>query len=72
MWPSLLQHSLKCQLNLSLREQPLLPVLDVFKLGRETPCSRRGSRDAAEDDPRHSILQLNTEGLTANKISVTE
>jgi len=32
--------------------------------------SGRGSRNAAEDDPRHNILQLNTEGLTANKISV--
>jgi len=41
-------------------------------LGRKTPCSRRGSRDAAEDDPRPSILQLNTEVLTTNKISVLE
>jgi len=36
------------------------------------PCSRPGSRDAAEDDSRPSILQPNTEGLTANKISVIE
>jgi len=34
-------------------------------LGRETPCLRRSSRNAAEDDRRPSILQLNTEGLTA-------
>jgi len=34
--------------------------------------SRRGSRDAAEDDPRPSILQLNTEGLTPNKICIIE
>jgi len=27
---------------------------------------------AAEDDRRPSILQLNTEGLTANKISVID
>jgi len=58
--------------NLSPREQALLPVLDVFSVGwvREL---RRGSRDAAsEDDPRPNILQLNTEGMTANKISVIE
>jgi len=36
------------------------------------PFSWRGSRNAAEDDPRPSILQLNTEGLIANKISVIE
>jgi len=41
-------------------------------LGRETPGARRSSRDAAEDDPRRGILQLNTEGLTANKISIIE
>jgi len=35
------------------------------------PFSGRGSRNAAED-PRPSILQLNTEGLTADKISVIE
>jgi len=32
-WPSLFRHSLKCLLNLSLREQPLLPMLDVFNVG---------------------------------------
>jgi len=32
----------------------------------------RGSRNAAKDDPQCNILQLNTERLTANKISVTE
>jgi len=37
-----------------------------------TPVSGRGSRNAAEDDPRPSILQLNTEGLTDNKISVID
>jgi len=41
-------------------------------LGKETPSSKRDRRDAAEDDRRLSILQLNTEGLTTNKISVTE
>ena len=42
-------------------------------LVREMPGTRRGSRNApAEDDPRHSILQLNTEGLTTNKISNVE
>jgi len=41
-------------------------------VGHKTPFSGRGSRNAAEDDPRPNILQLNTEGLTANKISVIE
>ena len=41
-------------------------------MGYQTPFSGRGSRNAAEDDPRPSILQLNTEGLTDNKFSVIE
>jgi len=40
-------------------------------VGRKTPFSGRGSRNAAED-PRNNILQLNIEGLTANKIFVIE
>jgi len=32
-WSSLLQHFLQCLPNLSLREEPLLPVLDVFGAG---------------------------------------
>ena len=40
-------------------------------VGHQTPFSGRGSRNAAEDlGP--NILQLNTEGLTADKISVIE
>ena len=39
-------------------------------MGQTTPFSGRGSRNAAEDDPRPNILQLNTEWLTDNKISV--
>ena len=35
------------------------------------PFSERGSRNAAKD-PQPNTLQLNTEGLTANKISVIE
>ena len=62
----------KCQLNLSLREQPLPPPGCVRRgMSHETPFSGRGSRNAAED-LRPNILQLNTEGLTANKISVIE
>jgi len=45
-------------------------VLDV--LGRNTSFSRRDISSDAEDDPRPSILQLNTEGLTASKITVIE
>jgi len=41
-------------------------------LGKNTPFSRRCSKNAAEDDPRPSILQLNTEGLIASKITVIE
>jgi len=40
-------------------------------VGHQTPFSRRGSRNAAED-LRPNILQLKTEGLTAGKISVIE
>jgi len=35
-------------------------------LGQNTPFSGCSSRDAAEDDPQPSTLQLNTDGLTAN------
>jgi len=38
-------------------------------MGHTTRCSGRGSRNAAEDDPRP---KLNTEGLTENTISVIE
>ena len=41
-------------------------------MGQTTPFLGRGSRNAAEDDPRPNILQLNTKGLTDNKISVIE
>ena len=40
-------------------------------VGHQTPFSGRGSRNATED-LRPNILQLNTEGLTADKISVIE
>ena len=42
-----------------------------YGVGHQTPLSGRGSRNAAEN-LRPNILQLNTEGLTADKISVTE
>jgi len=41
-------------------------------MGHNVPFSGRGSRNAAEDNSRLNTLQLNTEGLTANKISVIE
>ena len=41
-------------------------------MGHTPPFSRRSSWNAAEGDPRPNILQLNTEGLTENKISVIE
>ena len=40
-------------------------------LSQNTPFSERGSRNATEDDPRFSILLLNTQGLTENNISIT-
>jgi len=40
-------------------------------VGHQTPFSGRGSRNVAED-LRPNILQLNTERLTADKISVIE
>ena len=41
-------------------------------MGHKMPFSGCNSWSAAKDDPRPNILQLNTEGLTANKISVIE
>ena len=41
-------------------------------VGQTTPFSGCGSRNAAEDETRPNILQLNIEGLTENKISVIE
>jgi len=41
-------------------------------VGHKTPFSWRGNRNAAKDDPRPNILQLNTKGLTENTISVIE
>jgi len=69
MWPSLLRNLLKCSPNLLFREQPLLPVLDVTSMGWARTHPSQGSTNAAEEDP-WLILQLNTEGLTASKISV--
>jgi len=40
--------------------------------GKERPGARPGRTNAADDDPRPSILQLNTKGLTTNKVSVIE
>jgi len=42
------------------------------EMGHKTPFSGHGSRNVAENDPRPNILQLNTEGVTENKISVIE
>ena len=41
-------------------------------LNQKKPVSGRRSRNAAEDDPRPNILQLNNEGFTDNKIFVIE
>ena len=51
----------KCQLDLSIPKQPLLPGLDVFVMGW-----------VIKEGPRHNMPQMKTEGLTADKISVIE
>jgi len=71
-WPSLHDIRYKYQLNLWLHGEPLLPALDMFGLGWVIKRPSHGSRNVAEDDTRPNILHLNTEGLTANKISVNE
>ena len=74
-WPSSLRHFLKCLTNMSSWQQPLLHALDVFSLGW---VIQRPSQGAAAQilpktyAPWHNIFQLNTEGLTENKISIIE
>ena len=67
-------HSTSWLLNLSFREQPMLPVLDVFTCsawaGSEYALLKARQQKCAEDDLRHIILQLNTKGFTASKITV--
>jgi len=41
-------------------------------VGQKTPFLGHDSRNAAEDDSRPNILQLNSKGLTVDKISVIE
>jgi len=41
-------------------------------LDKETPGARHGNRNAAKDDTRPNILQLNIERLTTNKIGIIE
>jgi len=41
-------------------------------MGHNTAFSGRGSTNAAEDDPRQSILQLDTKRLAAIKTTVIE
>jgi len=41
-------------------------------MGQNTPFLGCSSKNAVEDDSQPNILQLNTEGLTANKVSVIE
>jgi len=41
-------------------------------VGHQTPFSGCGCKNAAEDNPQPNVLQLNTEGLTTDMISVIE
>ena len=75
-WPSL--HIVRHSLQMSTR-----PVSTRATTATRSGCVRHGmgqntlfsgcvSRNATGDDPRPNILQLNTEGLTANTISIIE
>jgi len=48
---------------------PCPPSVTPLGVGHKTPFSGRGSRNASEGT-RPNILQLNTEGLTVDKISI--
>jgi len=70
---SLLRQFLKCLLTLSLTEQPLLPVPDVFVAGWvENILYKARQHYCAEDDQWPRILKLNTKGPIASKISIIE
>jgi len=71
-WPSLLRCSWNANQTCHYESNHCCPCWMCSAWTVCTPSTRRGSRDAAEDDPRPSILQLNTEGLTANKICIIE
>jgi len=64
-WPSLLRYFSKLESN------RCYPYWMCSAWVGQTPFSGRGFRNAAED-VRPNILQLNNEGLTADKISVIE
>ena len=61
----ILQGIWKCQKNVffSHFQKTIATRVGCVQHGprRKRPCSRRGSISAAEDDPRPSMLQLNTE-----------
>jgi len=59
-WPSPLQHFLKCLL------------ICHYESNHCYSCWMCSAWDGSWDDPRPNILQLNTEGLTENTISVIE
>ena len=68
------RHSLKMSIKSVAKRATLATRAGCVRhgMGHNTSFSGCGNRNASEDDPRHNILQLNTEGLTANKISVIE
>ena len=72
----MLRHFLKCLPYLSSREEPLLLTLDVFCVGWVKQRTSQGTTTEMlpkmTHEPRPNILQLHTEGLTENKISVIE
>jgi len=57
-WLSPLRHFLKCLLNLSLREQPPLPALDMLNLGwvgeRLARCAAAEILPKMTHDPTYS------------------
>ena len=69
-----MRHFLKCFPNLSLREQPLLPVLGCVqrRIGRKCLTQDATAEMLLKTTQDPSILQLNTERLITNKITVIE
>jgi len=69
-----IRHSLQMSLKPATTRATTATLAGCIKLGlgHNMPFSGWSSRNPAEDDPRPNIPQLNTKGLTANKISLSE
>jgi len=63
---------LKCQPNLSLRKQSLLPLLDVFDMDRVHAFFKARQQRCCRRRPKTQHTPVEHRGLTANKISIIE